>query len=215
MELCLHAPCVLALYDLRQRSDVVSCGATNLHMPFIIDPPLRLNILHIEHKPTCLCMSNETGEENGRQYLWRVLSSTYVSEEHIASIFRVEEYAEQETSLKAKLCLPPALTLVSCSAYYSTLKMEAICSSEASVDFQRTTRCYIPEDSILYNHRCENLKSYAPLPLFWKRLPQCHAWIRLDNRNLLLLHASVKFQNFWWICDICRFYNHENINQLG
>jgi hypothetical protein len=34
--------------------------------------------------------------------------------------------------------------------------MEAICSSETSVDFQRTTRAYIPED----NHRCETLKSY-------------------------------------------------------
>jgi hypothetical protein len=28
------------------------------------------------------------------------------------------------------------------------------------VDFQRTIRRYIPEDSILLNHRCENLKSY-------------------------------------------------------
>jgi hypothetical protein len=33
------------------------------------------------------------------------------------------------------LCLPPAFTLVSCPAYSSTLKMEAICSSEISVDF--------------------------------------------------------------------------------
>jgi hypothetical protein len=31
-------------------------------------------------------------------------------------------------------------TLVFCSAYFSTLKMEAICSSETSVDTQRTTR---------------------------------------------------------------------------
>jgi hypothetical protein len=28
-----------------------------------------------------------------------------------------------------------------------------------SVDFQRTTRCYIPEDGSLHNYRCENLKS--------------------------------------------------------
>jgi hypothetical protein len=27
--------------------------------------------------------------------------------------------------------------------------MEAICSSETSVEFQRTTRCYIPEDRAL------------------------------------------------------------------
>jgi hypothetical protein len=45
--------------------------------------------------------------------------------------------------------LPHAFTLVSCSAY-STLKMETICSSETSVDFQRTTRRYITEDSILF-----------------------------------------------------------------
>jgi hypothetical protein len=45
-------------------------------------------------------------------------------------------------------------------AYSSTLKMESTCYSEASVDFQRTTRRYIPEDRTFHNHRCENLKSY-------------------------------------------------------
>jgi hypothetical protein len=39
------------------------------------------------------------------------------------------------------------------------LKMEVICSSETSVEFQRTTRRYIPEESTRHNHRCENLKS--------------------------------------------------------
>jgi hypothetical protein len=38
--------------------------------------------------------------------------------------------------------------------------MEAICSSEMFVDIQRITWNYIPEDSTLHNHRCENLKSY-------------------------------------------------------
>jgi hypothetical protein len=37
--------------------------------------------------------------------------------------------------------------LVSCSANSSTLKMKPICSSKKSVDFQRTTRRYIPKDS--------------------------------------------------------------------
>jgi hypothetical protein len=41
----------------------------------------------------------------------------------------------------------------------STLKMEAICSSETSVETQRTTRRHIPEDDTLHYHRCENLKS--------------------------------------------------------
>jgi hypothetical protein len=42
--------------------------------------------------------------------------------------------------------LPLAFTLVSCLAYSSILKMESTYSSETSVDFQRTTRRYVPED---------------------------------------------------------------------
>jgi hypothetical protein len=34
------------------------------------------------------------------------------------------------------------------------------CSSETSVQFQLTTRRYIPGDRTLRDHRCENLKSY-------------------------------------------------------
>jgi hypothetical protein len=45
--------------------------------------------------------------------------------------------------------LPPAFTLVSCSVHSSTLKMEAICSSETSIDFQRTTWHCISEESTL------------------------------------------------------------------
>jgi hypothetical protein len=58
------------------------------------------------------------------------------------------------------LCVSSAFTLVSCFAYSSTMKTEATCSSETSVDFQRTTQCYIAEDRTLHTHRCENLKSY-------------------------------------------------------
>jgi hypothetical protein len=54
--------------------------------------------------------------------------STYVSEEHIASIFTV-----------------------------TALKMEAIYSSEKSVDFYPTTRLHIPEDGTLCIRRCANL----------------------------------------------------------
>jgi hypothetical protein len=38
--------------------------------------------------------------------------------------------------------------------------MKAKCFSYMPVDFQQTTWCYIPEDSTLHNHHCENLKSY-------------------------------------------------------
>jgi hypothetical protein len=61
------------------------------------------------------------------------------------------------------------------------MKIEATCSSEITVDFQRITRHYIPEDRTLCNHRCEGLKSYelrflqpparsqiaVPTELFW------------------------------------------------
>jgi hypothetical protein len=52
-----------------------------------------------------------------------------------------------------------AFVLVPCLAYW-TLKMVVIYSSEMLVDFQWTKWHYIPEDSTLHNHRCENLKSY-------------------------------------------------------
>jgi hypothetical protein len=54
------------------------------------------------------------------------------------------------------------LLLVSCLVFCSTLKMEAIRSSDKSVDLHRTTRHYNLEDiprSALPSRHCENLKS--------------------------------------------------------
>jgi hypothetical protein len=42
---------------------------------------------------------------------------------------------------------------------FSTLKMEAICSSETSVNTRATQR-HILEDNITHSHRCKSLKSY-------------------------------------------------------
>jgi hypothetical protein len=38
--------------------------------------------------------------------------------------------------------------------------MEAASTSETLVNFYQATRRYNPEDSLLHNHRRENLKSY-------------------------------------------------------
>jgi hypothetical protein len=55
--------------------------------------------------------------------------------------------------------------------------MEAMCSSDTSVDFQRNTLGYIPEDSTPHNHRCESLTSYYQQLLEGKKkLQQKIAW---------------------------------------
>jgi hypothetical protein len=46
--------------------------------------------------------------------------------------------------------LPLDITLVSCSTYSSTLKMEVTFSSETSVDFQRSARRSIAEDGTVF-----------------------------------------------------------------
>jgi hypothetical protein len=38
-------------------------------------------------------------------------------------------------------------------------RVSVFLGKQASVDFQRTARCYIQEDRNLHYHRCENLKS--------------------------------------------------------
>jgi hypothetical protein len=85
------------------------------------------------------------------------------------------------------LCLPPAFTLVSCSAYSSTLKMEAICSSETSVDFQRTTLRYIPEDCILQGTSLYYLTNFMELSPSWEAA-SCAATQEFTN---ILWHPEV------------------------
>jgi hypothetical protein len=46
---------------------------------------------------------------------------------------------------------------------------EATCSNETSVNFQRCSRRYIPEDRNLHDHGSENLKSHVNLKSLWKR----------------------------------------------
>jgi hypothetical protein len=56
--------------------------------------------------------------------------------------------------------LQPPAHAGSSHADFSTLKMEAICSSETSVH-TRSTRRHIPEHGILHSHRRDNLKYYT------------------------------------------------------
>jgi hypothetical protein len=90
------------------------------------------------------------------------------------------------------LDFPHAFTLVSCSAY-STLKIETICSSETSIDFQQTTRRYFPEDSTLHNYCCENLKSY-PSSVFHVRDPFSPPY-KVTGTIIVLCRVMFAFMN--------------------
>jgi hypothetical protein len=64
--------------------------------------------------------------------------------------------------------LAPALTISSLADLFifpSVLKMEAIRSSETSVN-TTSTLCHIPEDCFLHSNRLENLKSYTEPELY-------------------------------------------------
>jgi hypothetical protein len=63
----------------------------------------------------------------------------------------------------------------------SILKMKTICSSKTSVDTQRTTRRYIPEDCTLHNHRCEKIKSYRVAIVAGKRLSPLSFLLKLER----------------------------------
>jgi hypothetical protein len=94
-----------------------------------------------------------------------------VSEEHIASIFRVEKISSariQRESMWQAAC--------------------HLLSRWFLADTQRTTRRYIPEDGTLYNHRCENLKSYKSIRVY----------------ILIRSITNATFVEFQWLCGYCR-----------
>jgi hypothetical protein len=76
---------------------------------------------------------------------------------------------------------PPAFMLISCSAFSSTLKVEAICYSETLVEFQRTTWRYMPEDNILINIYSKIMK--------YHKYCICILYINV-NAKLILIYAN-------------------------
>jgi hypothetical protein len=88
--------------------------------------------------------------------MWRCVDSglTGVSEEH-----RLDLQGKKIQERGSSVSLQPPAGAGSPLADFSTLKMEAIRSSETSVNRGSTQR-HTPEDDILHSHRCENLKSY-------------------------------------------------------
>jgi hypothetical protein len=96
---------------------------------------------------------------NGYYIVWGIMSCSPLKvNQHFGGTYRLHlqgrriRQARNQRESRCFASLPPAFTLVSSSAHCSTLKMEAICSSEKSVDFQQTTWHYIPEHSTLQNY---------------------------------------------------------------
>jgi hypothetical protein len=82
---------------------------------------------------------------------------------------------------------------------WQALKMEAICSSETSVDFQRNTRRYITEESTIHNHCCENLKSYMEFFMFYvDELEAAKCW----GTKAISEERSDKSQSVYLVCGV-------------
>jgi hypothetical protein len=78
--------------------------------------------------------------------------------------------------------------LVGLLDFSSTLKMEALCSSETSVATQRTTRRHIPEDDTLQNSSCFSHPSH----MFNYKVS-----IGFVNNKLQFLYKRQKDEVFW------------------
>jgi hypothetical protein len=96
-----------------------------------------------------------------KQFSWRWccvdIVLTDVSDERIASLFKVEEKRRESASEKS-VWAPAGSSLADYLLSPSTLKMKAIRSSKTSVN-TISTRRHLPEDCFLHSHGRENLRS--------------------------------------------------------
>jgi hypothetical protein len=86
--------------------------------------------------------------------------STDIPEEDITFIFKVEKISSARNQRESRW---QAGELI-----FSTLKMEAICSSETSVDTQRTARHCIPEECTLQTVKYFIARIWADYVALWK-----------------------------------------------
>jgi hypothetical protein len=77
-----------------------------------------------------------------------------------------------------------------------------------SVDFQRTTRRYIPEDSTLHNQRCENLKSCKNMSLYFadkvaQFLSLTRQFLRLLKSKQAWYSKGINWRGLWELSHSC------------
>jgi hypothetical protein len=123
-------------------------------------------------------------------FIWRVSSSgiwrrvvrwvsTHVSEEYIASIFRVVEIGSEFSCHLLARWFAKHIS--------SNFILSSIVTSQTSFQTQRTTRCHIPKDDIFHNHRYENLKSYLYMYVAFTRVE----FLRHSENVILLFYPRM------------------------
>jgi hypothetical protein len=113
-------------------------------------------------------------------FLW--ISRSYIPEKwNSSTVFLVMTRCKQCPQAKHAI-RATYFMLVSCLAQSSILKIEATCSSENSVNFQRTMLCYIPEDRVLHKYRCEKVKSYTD-GLHYRTCERTFSYMTAESQN--------------------------------
>jgi hypothetical protein len=113
------------------------------------------------------------------------------------SLYKPEKSTETVLQLHMTLLRPylsPVFTLVSFSAYCLALKMEVICFSETSVDFQRTTQHYIPKDRTCFKRKPAWL-------VILRGQGQCESTLSLCFLNNLTLYYVILWLYLLFLCD--------------
>jgi hypothetical protein len=101
----------------------------------------------VRHKSHMIWPRLETGSPSGKPTTnrlsfvatWGLYKVFFVSRHILGKDLRISQRWFQW-----RVLLPTFFPVVSYLAYSSTMKIETICSSEMSVNFERTTRRYIP-----------------------------------------------------------------------
>lgn len=100
-----------------------------------------------------------TRTKNSEEYCLHVTQySPLEAHQHFGRMYDLHFQGWRITSRK-EMANSSYFSLVSCLAYCSTPKVEAVQSSKMSVDFFQGTWCYIREGSSAHSQHCENLKS--------------------------------------------------------
>jgi hypothetical protein len=133
---------------------VIGCSCLALWQSYLRDLPIRNHPAAAQHRflwagrRLIFCFPLHKIMPDTLVHYYHPLTSHNANPKHSTSV-----HTSVTNNLNCKnRFLATCLMLVSSLAYSSTLKMEETCQTETSVDFQRITRCYIPEDRSLHNH---------------------------------------------------------------